>query len=381
VTKATRPENQLLRCVARTRLDPHSRHALEQLLLQPLDWNYIQQTAMNHGVAPLCYAQLQTFFPERIPEEEMEPLRAHARSVAGRNLYLAAKLVEILHRFASKDIRVIPYKGPVLAEMAYGNLGLREFVDLDFILAHRDLRPAWTVIEQLGYRPADPALAEPDAPVPGEYLFLAPGGDFHIELHTELTLRHFPNPLVPARLANSLAPVQVNGETIQTFSPEESLVFLSVHGAKDFWARLLWISDVAELIQSSQGFDWKRALAAANELGCGRFVRLAILLSNGILEAPVPQKTLDYANSDSEAKALAQMVSRWLFVEEPSGVAARARYRMGMVEGFWPGARYAWRLATTPTTEDIQAVRLPRKLGFLYPLIRPIRLLRPRSRH
>lgn len=382
MTDSPRLETELLRYTARTRLDPRARQQIEHLLSRPLDWDYFLQTAVMHGVAALCFAQLQTVSPERAPAETMERLREHARAVAARNLYLAAKLTWLVGELGKRGVTAIPYKGPVLAAMAYRNLALREFTDLDLVLSERDLPRAWEWLESEGYKAEEaPARAGGSNGTPGQYAFVSPADDSLIELHTELTLRHFPRPLDPSRLSRSLVPAEVNGKPIPTFPPEETLVFLSVHGAKDFWARLLWIADVAELVQIPPGFDWKSALAAANELGCDRLVRLAILLANGVLDAPIPPGILDYANGDRGAKTLTRMVSEWLFASEPSGVGVRAFYRARMVEGLWPGARYAWRLATAPTMEDRRAVRLPGGLGFLYRLVRPIRLLRWRDRH
>lgn len=375
-----RPENRLLLYAARTRNDPRAQRSVEELLSRPLDWNYFQQTAVNHGVAALSYAHLLAVCPERVPVDQMERLRLRARMVAARNLYLASNLVRLLRRFAGNGVQVVPYKGAVLAAMAYRNLALREFVDLDFILSEHDLPGARDVLVDGGYKEeGSTGNSEASNGTPGQYAFVSPGGDYLVELHTEVTLRHFPKALDPARLTRSLVPVTLHGESILTFSPEETLVFLSVHGAKDFWARLLWVADVAELVQVPQGFDWETALAAANELRCGRLVRLAILLANGLLDAPIPPTVLSGAKRDRGARAMAGTVSRWLFATEPASARARARYRMRMVEGFWPGARYAWRLATAPTTEDLQAVHLPPRLSFLYRLIRPIRLLGKRN--
>jgi hypothetical protein len=108
---------------------------------------------------------------------------------------------------------------------------------------------------------------------------------------------------------------------------------------------------------------------------------VATLLASGLLGAPIPPPVLSDAKRDRVSKALAQTVSQWLFGDEVASVRERARYRMRMVEGFWSGTRYAWRLGTNPTTEDSRAVRLPGKFSFLYSLIRPIRLLSSRGKN
>jgi hypothetical protein len=304
--------------------------------------------------------------------------RAEAMATAARNLRLAAKLVEITGRAEAARIALVPYKGAVLAEMAYGNLGLRQFVDLDFILPHRELRSAWSLLEGLGYRPANPALARPEAPIPGEYVFLSPENDVQVEVHTELTLRHFPAPPVLDPLLAAREPVVLAGRRMLTFSPEDTLTLLAVHGAKDFWAQLLWFCDIAYLIKTPD-FDWERALACADRMGCRRMVNVALLLASGTLGVALPDNVARAAAADTGACAQARWLAGRLFAYAPLGAREQLRYRMRMVEGFWPGVRYVARLATVPAADDWNSVRLPARLGFAYALLRPFRLLRGRN--
>ncbi len=370
-----RPEDLLLLACARPQADSER---IRRLLESNPDWAYLREAAMRHRVLPLLEQSLRQFAPALVPEEESKFLREFAKRIGGLNLYLTSKLLAVLDRLAKPEVAVVPYKGPVLAALAYGNLGLRQFQDLDLVLAHRELPRAWEALETEGYRPEakDSARQLSKKNVPGQYVFLAPSEDFLVELHTEQTLRYFPRGLAPERLTRNLAPVRVSGRDVLTFSPEDTLIFLAVHGTKHFWDRLLWISDIARLA-AIPGMDWGKTWDAAQELACGRLVRLAILLAGDLLEAPVPPEFLERARTDRAAQELAGVVTRRLFAEPPPRAFGRLRFRMEMVEGFWPGARYAWRLATAPTGEDREAVHLPAGLDFLYRVIRPLRLLAP----
>lgn len=376
---ALRPEWRLLLACAGSKLTPEARREITALLRDPLDWALVLEAARVQRVAALCYPALLELAGAAMPADVMAAFRAEAMATAGRNLRLAAKLVEITGRADAEKIALVPYKGAVLAEMAYGNLGLRGFVDLDFILPHRELRAAWPLLEGLGYRPSSPALAAPNAPVPGEYVFQPAEGDVRVEVHTELTLRHFPSPpdlepLLAARKAVILA-----GKRVTTFSREDTLTLLAVHGAKDFWAELLWICDIARLVEAP-GFDWERALGRADRLGCRRMTNVALLLANETLGGRIPERVLGAANADAGARAQAHWLAGRIFSFRPLGRREQLRYRRRMVEGFWPGVRYAARLATTPAADDWNAVRLSAPLGFAYALLRPLRLLRSRKR-
>ncbi len=206
-----RPEHRLLTRCARTRQDARTRQEIEELLRERVDWGCFLRSALGHGVAPLCYLQLLSSPPELVPAEAMVFFREHAKAVAGRNLYLSAKLVALVREFRNHGVTAIPYKGPVLAMMAYGNLALREFADLDLVLTERDLPRAWEMLKAEGYAAQQPGGPASDA---GQYAFVSSGGDYLVEVHSERTLRHFPRPLDPGRLTRSLAPVELNGEPI-----------------------------------------------------------------------------------------------------------------------------------------------------------------------
>lgn len=370
-----RPEYRLLLACAAEPFRPTARAEIDSLLQHRLDWQLVFAAAQSQRLVALCYPVLQELAGSAVPEETLALFRAETMRVAASNLHLAAKLLEIIGRAEAAGIALVPYKGPVLAEMAYGNLSLRQFIDLDFILPHRELRAAWELIEGLGYRPANPALVAPDAPVPGEYVFLSAKNSVRVELHTECTLRHFPSPPDLNPLLARRQTVRLLGHPVQTFSREDTLPLLAVHGAKDFWLQLLWICDVAYLIETP-GFEWAKALEQAGHFGCRRMTNVALLLASETLDAAIPENVLFAAKADAEALAQTRWLSKRLFTSGLIGRREQLLYRMRMVEGFWPGLRYAARLVTKPAADDWDAVQLPTRFGFAYTLLRPLRLFR-----
>ncbi len=340
-----------------------------------MDWPLLLETARAQRVEALCYAALRELGQAAAPGEAIAAFRADALALAGRNLQLAAKLTEIAEAAARAGIALVPYKGAVLAEMAYGNLGLREFVDLDFILPQRDLSGAWELLESLGYLARNPALAQAGAPIPGEYVFRQEKSGVQVELHTELTLRHFPSPPELAPLVAARQPVALAGRRVLTFSREDTLTLLAVHGAKDFWETLLWICDVAWMV-AAPNFDWQAALERADGMRCRRMVNVALLLAGELLEAGIPAPAMAAAQADRVARAQTRWLTARILAPRPISPLEQLRYRMRMVSGFLPGIRYAARLATTPAADDWNTVPLPNRFGFAYALLRPLRLLR-----
>ncbi|PHM06114.1 hypothetical protein CK516_35905 [Nostoc sp. 'Peltigera malacea cyanobiont' DB3992] len=129
-----RPEINLLLCCTRIDIDTSTASQIHKLLQTDLDWDYLLQKAYQHGVFLLLYESLQKTHPELIPQNISDQLHAYSQIKTARNLFLAKQLCQILDLLSTDNISAIPFKGPTLATLAYGNLVLREFSDLDILV-------------------------------------------------------------------------------------------------------------------------------------------------------------------------------------------------------------------------------------------------------
>lgn len=372
-------EPRALLLAARTELSP-AQQAQLRALLGAADWDVLMVLAQRHGVLPLLHWHVQQTAPDLLPAAWAEFAGREVQKVAVSNLDLTGELVRMVSALAERGITAVPYKGPVVASQLYGNLALRTFGDLDILVREREIAAAAAVLETLGYRatfgfdPADPR--RPSAP--GQYAFLHRERRRLVELHTEATLRYFPVRADFGEFWQRLRPLPLGGASVSTLAPEDLLLFLCVHGAKDFWERLVWIADVAQLARKHPGLDWEAALARAERYGAGRIVRLGLALALDLLEAPLPEAVAARVRADAAAGSLAQQISGQLFAAAGgfAGLARRFWFRVRLHGRLGGGMRYAARLMFAPTEEDWEAVRLPRPLHFLYVLVRPVRLAR-----
>src|SRR6266849_2323974 len=378
---ANRPEDEVILCCARKRLDARGAERLRALLGKELNWVYLVATAIRHGLAALLYCHLNAIGPESLPEERIAFLKDFFHKNAARSLYLTGELLKVFEPLTASEILAIPYKGPVLAARAYGNLALRQFVDLDIAVRQRDVPKAYELLVAEGYHAEldwTSAHQASAAHIPGQYFFSCDGGKGIIELHTELTLRYFPVPLDLEQLAQRLESVSVGGGEVRPFSVEDSLSILCVHASKHFWDRLMWVCDISELVQNSPGVNWKQAEEQARRLGCERMLFLGLYLAHDILESPLPEHILRRVEASSVVRSLAAQVRRRLFQEARAvpGIIQRSFFRLRMRKSVGEGLQYCSRLALAPTEEDWEFVRLPARLAPLYSAVRPLRLIR-----
>lgn len=375
------PEKQLLVCCARTRMDERIAGRIRALLAGPLNWDYLLREAAEHSLTPLLARNLSCAAPSVAPPEPMKRLAEATRANAARALLMTAELIKIADLFQAAGIPAIPYKGPVIAVQAYGDITVREFVDLDIFVRQRDMAKANEIATGLGYAPKFLwALSDSrtSSLVPCEYAFTNKARGVMVELHTEETSRYFPVPPDIDDLWRRTVQVALSGHQVRTFAPEDGLPILCIHGSKDMWERISWIADVAELLRAHPQFDWEAALLLAQSLRAERMLHLGLELAAGLLEAPLPQEIQARVREDRVATQMASEVMARLLSRQESvpGAVGRFGFRRRMVQGAFAGWRYSIRQAVVPAEEDWMMVRLPRALAPLYVALRPLRLLR-----
>jgi hypothetical protein len=375
------PEKQLLVCCARTSTAPHVAQKIRHLLAEPLDWNFILAEAHEHSIFPLLERQLRNVAPDLVPAASAERLKSETRANAVRCLAFSAELIRIMDALDSCGIPAIPYKGSVIAAQAYADITLREFEDLDIVLRQRDLESAHDAIQALGYEARFPWIHTRGVQaslIPGEYSYSSAERRTMLELHTELTLRHFPSKPALDDFLRRTVKVDVGGHLVRTFSPEDALVVLCVHGAKDFWQKLIWVADIAELVRSYPALDWNQVAQTAGELRAQRMLYFGLALARDLLDARLPPEVVAHVEADSAVAPLVARVKQNLLGRNSRPFNARARFnfRRRLVPGLAAGWRYSLRLALAPAEEDWLTLRLPRALTPLYIVLRPLRLLR-----
>ena len=378
-------EMKMLLCCSRRVVSPEIAQQIRAFVAGPLDWEKLLSQSTQHSLAPLLEHSLRTAAPERLAEARLERLRKETRANALHALALGSELARVVKRLDERGISVLSYKGPVLAIQAYHDVALRQFDDLDIVLRQRDMCTAHETLLGLGYAAKFAPILSPareNSPIPGEYKYYNETRRVLVELHTEQTLRHFPVAPNLDELFERSVSVELGGSPVHTFAVEDALIAICVHGAKDFWDRILWIADVSELVQSHPQLDWDAVASRAELLKVQRMLNLGLLLASELLDASLPDSIAGRAHKDTAASALAFELKRTLLAAEPSrvGVARRFDIRRRSVRGLLFGWRYAGRLTMLPSDEDWHSVRLPRTLAPLYLLLRPLRLLQKYGR-
>ncbi|MEK6784058.1 MAG: nucleotidyltransferase family protein [Nitrospirota bacterium] len=145
------PEAELLVWCARTVVSDELKRSIRRRVQESLDWSIVLGMARYHGMCPLLYRNLAALCSDLVPAKPLTQLRQKVQADALLNRSLAQELVLLCDALASNGLSVIPIKGATLAVLAYGDLALREFTDLDLLIPEGSIAEAQRVILLLGY--------------------------------------------------------------------------------------------------------------------------------------------------------------------------------------------------------------------------------------
>lgn len=343
---------------------------------EAVDWDALVPLAEFHRVAPLLDRGLRDGGGTPIvPAAVRAELAAYTRSVSSRSLLLTGELVRLLKQLQAQGIPALPFKGPALAFLLYGDPALRHFDDLDLLVRRQDFAAARSVLLAIGCQPKAQCAHH-------ESFTLARGdSEIKIELHWNIVDEDFPMRLDIAGVwercvAFSLASVQTTA-----FAPEDLLLFLCMHGAKHLWLRLQWLCDVAQLVRRHATLDWGRVVEQARIAGGQRALFLGIFLANDLLAAPLPPEIEQKVRHDRPTLKLAGLVKARLWYGPPAEVFRpwqRANFRLQLIDRgrdrFAYAPRYWFNILIAPKSTDRDRVPLPKALSPLYYVLRPLRL-------
>jgi hypothetical protein len=371
---------ELLLTCARTTLTNQDQERIQTLLEAGIDWDEFSHQAYRHKVVALIFPILNRLGSDRIPPTLLKDFQSRAQTTAIRNLIRLRHLNTFLTSLNKAGIHAMAYKGPSLATVAYGNLNLREFSDLDILVSSDQGSAAKAVLKNQGF--------EEGADIDYECELIHPHLGLSIDLHRHLFPPFFQYPETLATLTPRLIPIDCEGYKLYSLNPEDLFLFLVLQLGKDcsnLRLRLAQICDIAELLRSHPQLDWAIVLQRANAMGAMRLLGLSLYLCREWLGVSVPAEVCQQCSiDDPHILSLVQGIQTKLWdteghpeFENPTFMdflqtqdhsfylqmrerrIDRWRYIL-----WWIGAIVS--TAVSPTDGDRQLISLPFPLRFLY---------------
>jgi hypothetical protein len=339
------------------------------------DWAEVTRQAAAHGLVPWLARALS----HGDADEAHAPIVAAANASAARTLGQVRRLNELVGSLADVGVTALPYKGPVLSLQLYGDLALRQSVDLDLVvpfdaydvaraaLLRRGLPPRWghsarqeqTLFAWLGHAPFG-------------------RGDEFVELHWRFADRRFPFALRAQDALRRAPQVRVAGRMLPLMAADDLLVVLAMHASRHLFERLEWVAGVTRLLVAAP-IDAAGLMAHAESLRARRMLAVSVHVAARLLDFPLDDAWRRVLSRDPDAARLAERMVRELQAHALRGVpwvegAALQRRYAELVDTRMDRARLYVHAALDPTAKDQEALALPEALVPLHHVLRPVRL-------
>ncbi len=299
------PEHRLLLILARRRLAQELSGASAAALpdsLEPVDERAFLEAAARHRLLPLVW-NLPPDLPDGIVSPRLrDTLRAAYLRTFRTSLQIRGECRPLLDDLADAGISALAFKGPVIGAMAYRTEGLRSCTDLDLLIRKDDVERTVRALFNLGFEERNPLHDGYDATWSRYLPHQRPHGNangyvrgqdapgaLYLDLHWGIASRYFLIPWDPDGIWERRQTIRLpGGDSVPTFSDEDTLLFLCVHAAKDNYDRLRLLADVAAFLHTHPDLDIDRVLERAAAIRCRGMAVLTLTLAAHLFDAPLP---------------------------------------------------------------------------------------------
>lgn len=375
-------EIELLLLCARGSLDSAAIEKIKSIIKETIDWEYLVETAYVHKVHLLLYQSLKNACQESVPNDALVKLEHEYTTNSMRSLLITGKLVSILKLLKDNNIPAIPFKGPVLAEMAYGDLALRQFGDLDILVNKENALNAIKIFEDHGLR-LDINLNKKQlsayAAKKNSIGLISSISGLAVDLHWEMSGSYTYYTLLLDSIKNNFVHVTIAGKKVLQPCTEDLLVYLCLNGARDCWQDMESLSSIAGLIQSHDGLDWIKVRHLSERMRCQRILHLGLFLVCDLFDVILPEDIMKLVKKDSALPRLALMVYNNLFSKYNGSSEFEINPKFSIfhfrVRDRWSEKiRYGKHLVFDATAQEWKRFPVPAKLSFIHSILRPARL-------
>jgi len=294
------PEIELMLCCARSSISARMVERIRVLIRVGIDWKLLLDKSEQHGILSLLHKSLNEAAAELVPESVLRQLRQHYQANFSQNSHLTEQVLNLLALLREHFVATVPFHGPVLAAMAYGDLGLREFNDLNILVHEQDYLRAKVLLAIHGHQSLQ-ALS-----------CLSVSSDFK-------------------QVCNHLQPVEIAGQAVLTFKPEDVLLSLCVEGTKQHWRQLRQVCDVAELLRAYPHLNWKQVFRDAQHSGTEEMLLLGLFLAADWLDAPLPEAIAQRVQANLTCRLLATQSWHQL-IKKPTFFRARLNAKRAIAD-------------------------------------------------
>ena len=360
---------------------------INYLTHKEFSYQQIIQLAHKHGVFSIVYKtiKLLTSSTKELLDFSLQ-LKIHYLNISKRNMLMTAELITITKLLNQHKIKTIAFKGPVLSQMAYGDITLRQYGDIDILIRKKDRFNMINILENKGYIPEivlKNSTKETFFNAVNVIAFYNKSIGIRIEIHWELLSKNYAINWHEKVLWKDTKSIQVNNNKIDILSMELHLLYICVHSAKHLYERIEWICDIDRLINTNPNIDWQYILKEAKNMGITRMLYLGLALCKELFDLKIPE---EIQNSISHDKKIPILINKIIKINYSDMIHQEKSINtlfllLNMRENYIDKLKLLYKGIITPKFDDFLFFQLPKQMAFLYPIVRFFRLMKKYSKY
>lgn len=295
--------------------------------------------------------------------------------IVKQNMLMTSELIKIMKILEDNGITAISFKGPTLAQIAYGDITLRQYSDLDIFINKDDAYKVQDIMLKNGYKrnlELKPSQEKTWFKYAHDIGFIN-NCDVLIECHWSMLNTDHPVSLSNMDFLNDTSTLLINNTQIPIISNEKFFVYLCIHGSKHLFERIEWVVDIDKYIRT-QDIDWDEIDRIILDNNGKRFFLLGLFISFKLYDTPIKNKLINQFDDDLE-NIVNYILSVWNKEKEFS-TKSNLKFMLKLFVSKKDKIKYFHKKYFRPTLSEYWYITFPYPLHFLYYPLRQYLLLK-----
>lgn len=350
------------------------------MLVNIENWDDFISLSCSHGVFPLVYRTLKSF-DNLILNDILNLMKSLNLNIVKRNMLMTSELIKVLKILEKNGIEAIPFKGPVLSQLAYGDVVTRQYSDLDILVKENKLSEVINLLIEYNYKCGIDIkfLSNKTLLEIGSDVSVFTKNKIHIEVHWNLFRKLINSNKYDIWNDENFVLIN-NNNKIPTIEVNHYFLYLCIHGSKHLWERMEWINDI-KLLMSKYEIDWEFLLYESKKLKYKRMFLLGVLITNKLYEIKIPNVLYNELEKEKSVTLVANKLVNFYnnkssFQEgKLKDILEKFKLISLLHDNTFEIVKYFVFSIVKPTHYDIYFINLHKNLSFLYYFVRPIRFI------
>lgn len=351
------------------------------------DWRRFLHLVSYHRIEPIIFKILGTI--KNIPSDIVSQIKQKQLLLVQQNFKQALETERIIQLLKENGIDCIPYKGVAFSKQFYGDIVSRESSDIDVVVAPAGFTKVIRLMQQEGF--------SFENRVEYNYFkteifrrkkglsfnkYIGTRRESHIEFHWRITENHLRVKTEAHSLLFDIGqPIEIAKESVRVINPDSHFVAVLIHHAlSDAFHVLRSLIDISRIAFSdSNTADLDKVKDTLKKNQLTKAASMACFLVEALIGVQLPIEAANAPRFTSRTKNY--FVNQLLEIEKygdffkPSFYNSSVLFLKDSLASRLSYLLACFQLRFVPATKDIRIFNLPKRLRFLYAVLKPIRSL------